>query len=77
MNYEVVQDREPEVYDHCEKHHLKLLDSNGNKIIKQRVSFSNWQLEDDSYKDRVKQWAERRISEKVDRENDIKVNIEL
>jgi len=66
-----------EVYDHCEKHHLKLVDENGNAVITQRVSFSNWQLEDDNYPSRVKQWAEKRVSEEVDREKDIKLDYTL
>lgn len=67
-----------EVYQNCEKHTLKLVDeSSGEKIIEQRVSFSNWQMEDDGYSDRVKQWADRRISEDVDRETDIKVEYSI
>jgi len=77
MNYIVKQSREPEVYDHCEKHHLKLEDSEGNEIITQRVSFSTWQLNDGSYEQRVKQWADRRIGEDVDREKDISLNYSL
>lgn len=73
MSYKVKR-TEKEVYDHCEKHHLKLVDPDGNEVITQRVSFSNWQLEDDKYDNRVRQWAERRISENVERSS-IQVNI--
>lgn len=66
-----------EVYDHCEKHHLKIVDPDGNKLIKQRVSFSNWQLEDSDYDKRVKQWAERRISKNIDREKDINLDYSI
>lgn len=66
-----------EVYDHCEKHTLALKDGDGKTVVEQRVSFSNWQLDDESYDDRVKQWADRRISEDVDRETDIKVEYSI
>lgn len=67
-----------EVYDHCEKHKLKLVnDSDGSEVIEQRVSFSNWQLNDDSYEDRVKQWAGRRIQKDLDREKDISLNYSI
>lgn len=76
MTYEV--DRtDKEVYDHCEKHHLQLLNENGDEMIMQRVSFSKWQLDDGSYSSRVKQWAERRVKDltgnEIDRETDIKL----
>lgn len=77
MTYKVELAKDPEVYDHCEKHHLKLLDSDGNEVITQRVSFSNWQLEDDNYEDRVKQWAEKRVPEDLNREKDISLNYSL
>jgi len=76
MTYKVERTNK-EIYDHCEKHKLKLVDSDGKTVIEQRVSFSNWQLEDKSYEDRVKQWADRRINEDINKENDIKISYTL
>lgn len=76
MTYEVDK-VDTEVYDHCEKHHLQLLDGNGDELLTQRVSFSKWQLDDGSYTDRVKQWGMRSVKavtgKDVDWENDIKL----
>lgn len=77
MTY-TVERTNKEVYNHCEKHKLKLVDdSDGSEVIEQRVSFSNWQLNDDSYKDRVKQWADKRVKADLDREKDISLNFEI
>jgi len=73
MTYEVKL-KKKEVYDNCEKHHLQLLE-NGSEVQTQRVSFSNWQLEDGKYADRVRQWANRRTPDKVSRDN-IQVSID-
>jgi len=63
-----VERTEREQYDNCEKHSLKLVNNdNGETVTEQRVSFSHWQLEDDGYQDRVKQWAQRRTPDQIDK----------
>jgi len=72
MTFKVVLEKK-EVYDNCEKHTLKLLE-NGSEHTSQRVSFSNWQLNDGKYLNRVRQWADRRTPDEVNR-SDIQVDI--
>lgn len=65
MSFKVVLEKK-EIYDNCEKHTLKLLED-GSELTTQRVSFSNWQLDDGKYTNRVRQWADRRTPDEVNR----------
>jgi len=72
-NYTVKRPR-IEDYDNCQKHHLRL-EKDGEKVVQQRVSFTKpRQLEDGKYNSRVRQWAEKRIAEDVNRQE---INLDL